>query len=103
METRPETPASQAYTVVSGDNLWKIARRFYGGGGSSWKKIYDANAAVIEETAKKCGKTSSDNGHWIYPGCILTIPYNLGGERHARYWKARYHLILLGKLHGKRK
>ncbi len=38
------------------------------------EKIYDANAAVIEETAKKYGKTSSDNGHWIYPGCILTIP-----------------------------
>ena len=74
VETRPEIPIGQAYTVVSGDNLWKIARRFYGGGGSSWKKIYDANAAVIEETAKKCGKTSSDNGHWIYPGCILTIP-----------------------------
>ena len=74
VETRPETRASQAYTVVSGDNLWKIARRFYGGGGSNWKKIYDANAAAIEETAKKYGKTSSDNGHWIYPGCILTIP-----------------------------
>ena len=74
VETRPETRASQAYTVVSGDNLWKIARRFYGGSGSDWKKIYDANAAAIEETAKKYGKTSSDNGHWIYPGCILTIP-----------------------------
>ena len=67
VETRPETRASQAYTVVSGDNLWKIARRFYGGNGSDWKKIYDANAAVIEETAKKYRKPSSDNGHWIYP------------------------------------
>ena len=74
METRPETRASQAYTVISGDNLWKIARRFYGGSGSDWKKIYDANAAVIEETAKQYGKPSSDNGHWIYSGCILTIP-----------------------------
>ena len=63
VETRPETRASQAYTVVSGDNLWKIARRFYGGNGSDWKKIYDANAAVIEETAKKYRKPSSDNGH----------------------------------------
>ncbi|MDE6930069.1 MAG: LysM peptidoglycan-binding domain-containing protein [Lachnospiraceae bacterium] len=74
VETRPETRASQAYTVVSGDNLWKIARRFYGGSGSDWKKIYDANAATIEETAKQHRKASSDNGHWIYPGCILTIP-----------------------------
>jgi hypothetical protein len=24
--------------------------------------------------ARVKGKTSSDNGHWIYPGCILTIP-----------------------------
>ena len=74
VETRPETPIGQAYTVVSGDNLWKIARRFYGGSGNDWKKIYDANASVIEKKAKKYGKTSSDNGHWIYPGCILTIP-----------------------------
>lgn len=74
VETRPETPIEQTYTVVSGDNLWKIARRFYGGSGSDWKKIYDANAAVIEETARKYGKESSDNGHWIYPGCTLTIP-----------------------------
>ena len=63
VETRPETPASQAYTVVSGDNLWKIARRFYGGSRSDWKKIYDANAVIIEEVAKQHGKPSSDNGH----------------------------------------
>ena len=63
VETRPETPTSQAYTVISGDNLWKIARRFYGGNGSDWKKIYDANAVIIEEVAKQHGKPSSDNGH----------------------------------------
>ena len=63
VETRPETRASQAYTVVSGDNLWKIARRFYGGSRSDWKKIYDANAVIIEEVAKQHGKPSSDNGH----------------------------------------
>ena len=63
VETRPETPTSQAYTVVSGDNLWKIARRFYGGSRSDWKKIYDANAVIIEEVAKQHGKPSSDNGH----------------------------------------
>ncbi len=76
VETRPE-PASgsgQAYTVVSGDNLWKIARKFYGGSGSDWQKIYGANAEVIEAEAKKRGKSSSDHGHWIYPGCVLMIP-----------------------------
>lgn len=76
VETRPEPPqtSGQSYTVVSGDNLWKIARKFYGGSGADWQKIYNANAEVIESTAKKYGKASSDNGHWIYPGCKLTIP-----------------------------
>jgi len=69
------TPASsKTYTVVSGDNLWKIARQFYGGSGSDWNKIYNANAAVIEETARNYGKASSDNGHWIYPGTVFSIP-----------------------------
>ncbi len=76
VETRPDnTPeAEQAYTVVKNDNLWKISRKFYGGSGNDWKKIYDANASMIEETAKKHGKASSDQGHWIYPGCQLKIP-----------------------------
>lgn len=75
-ETRPEEvqPSGQAYVIVSGDNLWKIARKFYGGSGSDWKRIYDANAAIIEATAQQHGKASSDAGHWIYPGCTLTIP-----------------------------
>lgn len=75
VETRPEPPqaSGQSYTVVSGDNLWKIARKFYGGSGADWQKIYNANAEIIESTARKHGKTSSDNGKWIYPGCILTI------------------------------
>lgn len=82
VETRPEAAAAtqtaqsaeQSYTVVSGDNLWKIARKFYGGSGADWQKIYSANAAVIEETARQHGKSSSDHGHWIYPGCVLAIP-----------------------------
>ncbi len=76
VETRPEEAktSGQAYTVVSGDNLWKIARKFYSGSGSDWQKIYSANAAVIEAEAQKRGKSSSDNGHWIYPGCVLSIP-----------------------------
>lgn len=76
VETRPEPPqaSGQSYIVVSGDNLWKIARKFYGGSGADWQKIYNANAETIEITARKHGKASSDNGHWIYPGCTLTIP-----------------------------
>lgn len=72
-ETKKETKKKQ-YTVVSGDNLWSIARKFYGGSGADWKKIYDANKSTIENTAKKHGYKSSNNGWWIFPGCVLTIP-----------------------------
>lgn len=52
----------QSYTVVSGDCLYNIARRFYGNGGL-WSKIYDANRAVI-----------GGNPNLIYPGQVYTIP-----------------------------
>lgn len=61
------------YTVVSGDTLWGIARRFLGGG-KNWPKIYDKNKKVIEADAKKHGKASSDHGHWIWPGLRLILP-----------------------------
>lgn len=75
--TRPASaaPANKgSYTVRSGDNLWSIARKYYGGSGSDWNKIYDANKDVIEETARKYGKANSNNGWWIYPGTVLVIP-----------------------------
>ena len=61
------------YTIQSGDNLWNIARKFYGDS-TKWQKIYNANKTVIEDTAKKYGRASSSNGWWIYPGTVLTIP-----------------------------
>ena len=61
------------YTVVSGDTLWGIATKKLGSG-SKWTSIYDANASTIEAEAKKHGKASSDHGHWIWPGEVLTIP-----------------------------
>ena len=64
---------SKTYTVKSGDCLWNIAKNFYGNG-SKYTVIYNANKTVIENTAKKYGKKSSSNGHWIYPGTKLTIP-----------------------------
>lgn len=71
-ETKP-LEQTKTHTVVSGDTLWGIARKYYGDG-SKWTKIYNANKTVIEDTAKKYGRSSSSNGHWIYPGTKLTIP-----------------------------
>ena len=60
------------YTVKSGDTLWDIAKQYLGSG-VQYVQIYNDNASVIEAEAKKRGKASSDNGHWIFPGTVLTI------------------------------
>lgn len=49
------------YTVVSGDSLWKIAKKYYGNG-SQYTKIFDANRDKIS------------NPSLIYPGQVLVIP-----------------------------
>lgn len=51
----------KSYTVVSGDSLSKIAKRFYGDA-SQWKKIHAANADKVP------------NPDLIHPGQELTIP-----------------------------
>ena len=71
-ETKPATKP-QTHTVVSGDALWKISKQYYGTS-NKWRTIYDANKQVIEDAARKHGKSSSSEGHWIYPGTVLTIP-----------------------------
>lgn len=59
---RPETAAtSNTYTVVKGDCLWKIAKRFYGSG-AQYPKIFNANSPPIK------------NPNLIYPGQVFTIP-----------------------------
>ena len=55
-------PNVKSYTVVAGDTLWGIAKRFYGDG-SKYTKIYEVNKSVIG------GSTSM-----IYAGQVLTIP-----------------------------
>lgn len=68
VEPQRETTASPApvtaqdYTVVKGDCLWNIAKRFYGNG-SKYSIIYNANKRVI-----------GGNPNLIYPGQVLTIP-----------------------------
>ena len=65
--------AQTSYKVKSGDTLWGIAKKHYGDG-SKWNKIYNANKSAIEADAKKHGKASSNNGHWIWAGLQLTLP-----------------------------
>ncbi|MBR4692560.1 MAG: LysM peptidoglycan-binding domain-containing protein [Oscillospiraceae bacterium] len=59
--SEPAPAAGQTYTVVPGDNLWKIAQKFYGTG-FKWDVIYKANAASIR------------NPSLIYAGQVLQIP-----------------------------
>lgn len=50
------------YTVVSGDCLWNIAKKYYGDG-SKYTLIYNANKDTV-----------GSNPNLIYPGQVLTIP-----------------------------
>lgn len=70
--SRPSSK-SKTYTVKSGDTLWGIAESYYKDG-LKHTKIYEANKSIIESTAKKRGYSSSNNGWWIFPGTVLTIP-----------------------------
>lgn len=63
----------KTYTVQSGDSLWGIAKKQLGSG-ARYAELYARNRETIEETAKKNGRASSSNGHWIYPGTVLKLP-----------------------------
>lgn len=72
----PKPPTRvRTHTVRRSDTLSSIAQTYYGHGTPAYyNKIYNANAALIESVAKKNKKSSSEHGHWIYPGTVLTIP-----------------------------
>lgn len=60
--TAPQAPATEAtYTVVSGDSLSKIAKKFYGDA-QQWRRIFEANTDQIK------------NPDLIHPGQVLRIP-----------------------------
>ena len=74
-DKRVDSGSPTTWKVVKGDTLWGIARKCYGAGNEKyWKNIYYSNQELIEKTAKKYGKESSNWGHWIYPGTVLKIP-----------------------------
>jgi len=53
--------SDQSYTVVAGDSLSKIAKKFYGNA-NAWNKIFQAN------------KDKISNPDLIRPGQVLRIP-----------------------------
>lgn len=69
----PAKAAAKTYTIKSGDTLWGIAQKQLGSG-AKYSQIYSLNKTIIDETAKKHGKKSSDGGHWIYPGTTIKLP-----------------------------
>ncbi len=54
-------PEAQHHTVVAGDNLWKIAEKYYGSGAKN-DVIFEANTPMLKSPDK------------IYPGQVLVIP-----------------------------
>ena len=59
-DTQTGASYEKTYTVVSGDCLWNIAKKFYGSG-TDYKRIAAANPFIT-------------NPNLIYPGQVLTIP-----------------------------
>lgn len=48
------------YVIVKGDNLWNLAKEYYGNG-FEWRYIWNHNKYI-------------EDPHWIYPGNLLFIP-----------------------------
>ena len=57
----PPVIEPRTYTVVAGDSLSKIAKRFYGDA-NQWRRIFEANRDQIE------------NPDLIHPGQVFRIP-----------------------------
>lgn len=61
MEVEHKEPEAQFHTVVSGDTLSKIAKKFYGNA-MKYPVIFEANKPMLKDPDK------------IYPGQVLRIP-----------------------------
>lgn len=59
---KPEVEVeTEYYTIVSGDSLWKIAKKYYGNG-NKYPVLFEENREVIKDPDK------------IYPGQKIRIP-----------------------------
>jgi len=67
--TAENAPQAQAYTVVSGDSLWAIAKKYLNDG-NLYPEIYALNQAIIDKGNKGTGSTK----YTIYPGQVLALP-----------------------------
>lgn len=61
LEAKKKAPEAQMHTVVSGDTLSKIAKKYYGDAGK-YPAIFEANQPMLKDPDK------------IYPGQVLRIP-----------------------------
>lgn len=60
------------YTVISGDWLIKIAKKF--GKTYSWREIYEANKSLIDNDYRVKLLPKRSPGWWIFPGQKLKVP-----------------------------
>lgn len=67
--TPTPSASGRIYTIVRGDTLWGIARRFYGSG-SKWPTIWKANSSVGSDGIG----LRSGNPDLIFPGERIRIP-----------------------------
>lgn len=68
--TGQTTQTGTTYVVRSGDTLNAIAARQH----VDEPALYAANAPMLDSVAQSHGFSSSDAGHWIFPGEVLKIP-----------------------------
>jgi LysM repeat protein len=70
-QARPAETAPQpkTYTVVKGDSLWAIAKKYLNNG-DKYPEIYALNQAIIDARNKGTGNTK----YTIYPGQVFTLP-----------------------------
>lgn len=79
--------ATNEYTVVKGDCLWKISDKFYKEP-KAWFAIWEKNKEGVKAAPPKVPKTIK-NPNLIYPGQVLVIPALTDAEKKAAVEKTK--------------